>query len=65
MAERTVGPRGKVVSVYMSFEAIDLLDKAATAFNVSRSDVLDNLVVANREALEAAVADKTNRAIRA
>lgn len=60
MAEKKVGPRGKVVSVYMSFESINLIDKVAAAFEISRSDVVDSLVESKRKELIDALAHKTN-----
>lgn len=60
MAERTVGPRGKPVSVYLSYEALEILDKASKTFKVSRSDVLENFIKAFRDELEEAVSQKTN-----
>lgn len=59
VAERKVGPRGKVVSAYLSFDVLDLIDRVGEAFGISRSDVLDSIVESKREELEEAIAQKT------
>ena len=46
--------------MYLSIDAIDVLEKVATAFNISRSDVLDGLIIANKEQLLEAVEQKSN-----
>lgn len=59
MAEKTVGPRGKVVSVYLSFESIELIDRVGEAFQISRSEVLDAVVRSKSEELREAASYKT------
>lgn len=58
MAERTVGPRGKVVSVYLSVDSIELIDKVSKAFQISRSEVLDAVVRSKSEELREAASYK-------
>lgn len=60
MPEKRVGPKGKVVSAYLTFENIELLDRAGAAFDIGRSEVLNAIIESKREELLAAIAQKTN-----
>ena len=60
MPEKRVGPKGKVVSVYLSFDNIELIDNAGAAFGLKRSEVLSVVIESKRDELIAAIARKTN-----
>lgn len=58
--EERPGKTGGVKSVWFRPDALELVDRAASVFGVSRSAVLNGIIEDKREELETAIALKIN-----
>lgn len=56
-------PAGKIVSVWISADNLELLDSAASVFELSRSETVGIVIESKREDLKQAIAEKTNSPI--